>query len=66
MHSLEGSGKSACGRKQTLTFGEVELVERPLWVKADTQNLAPKKWLANDRFTPESSRWATLVLKGCL
>jgi hypothetical protein len=33
-------------------------------MKADTDKLAPEKRLANDRYTPESSRSGNMTLKG--
>ena len=49
---------AASGRSPPAKFSTFELIERPLSVKADIQNLATKSGELNDRFTPDSSRWA--------
>jgi hypothetical protein len=48
---------AAFGRKQPVKIPDFREIERPLLVKADIQNPAPEKWLANGRFTPGSCRW---------
>jgi len=57
---------SASGQKQPVRNSRFRTLERPLLRKADIQELILKNCLANVRFTPESSRWANMGLKGRL
>ena len=63
--------RSAPGRKQPFKSAVFPESERPLLRKADireydpgNQNRAPKIQHLNDRYTPHSRHWATLILEG--
>jgi hypothetical protein len=55
---------AAFGRKQPFKMAVFSLIECPVSVKADIQELALEISARNDRFTPESGHSANIGQKG--